>query len=330
MSQTCKLSRRSLLGGSLALAWATQAFTQDTAQYPSRLIRLVVGFPAGGGTDVAARIVAPKLGERLGQTVIVDNKPGMGGGIGIDTVAKSPPDGYTLVLASSGGLTALPHLYRNLPYRPDKDLEPISTFCVSPLVLVAGPAFQGKSVKDVIALAKREPGRLAYGSGGVGTATHLAGELFKAVSKTELLHVPYKGSGPALVAAIGGDIPLVFGDMGSVRPHLASGRLRALGVLGKSRTPTAPDIPTVAEAGLPGYDAEGWFAVLAPAGTPAGIVQKLNAALVAILDSTEVKARLSTSALETSFSTPEELRQKILKDSAKWGKLIRDYNIVAE
>ncbi|NPC58291.1 tripartite tricarboxylate transporter substrate binding protein [Caenimonas sp. S4] len=305
-------------------------FAQRDAAYPTRPIRLVVVFPPGGGTDVAARIVAPKLAERLGQPVIVDNKPGMGGGIGIDYVVKSPADGYTLVLASSGGLTALPHLYKKLPFNPQTDLAPISTFCVSPLVLVAGPGFQGKNVRDLIALAKQNPGKIAYGSGGNGTATHLAGELFEAMSKTDLLHIPYKGSGPALVAAIGGETALVFGDMGTVRPHLASGRLRALAVLGKSRTSTAPEIPTLAEAGLPGYEAEGWFAVMAPAGTPDAIVNKLNAALVSVLDSTEVKARLSTAALETAFSTPAELRKKMEKDSAKWGKLIREYNIVAD
>ena len=329
MNHVQELTRRSLLGASLAMA-STLVLAQGDGGYPNKPIRLVVVFPPGGGTDVAARVVAPKLAERLGQAVVVDNKPGMGGGIGIDMVAKSPADGYTLVLASSGGYTALQHLYRNLPFDPEKDLEPVSLFCVSPLVLVAGPSFQGKTVKDLIALAKKEPGKLAYGSGGSGTATHLAGELFKAITKTDLLHVPYKGSGPAVVAAIGGDIPLVFGDMGTVRPHLQSGRLRALGVLGKARTPTAPEIPTLAEAGVPGYEAEGWFAVMAPAGTPPAVVNKLNAALVAILDSTDVKARLSTAALETAFSTPAELRQKVRRDSAKWGRLIREFNIVAD
>jgi tripartite-type tricarboxylate transporter receptor subunit TctC len=322
-------SRRSFIGGSLAFA-SFPLLAQGDAVYPNRPVRLIVVFPPGGGTDVAARIVGPKLSDRLGQPVIIENRSGMGGGIGIEYVAKSPPDGYTLVVASSGGLTALPYLYKHLAFNPQKDLEPISTFCVSPLVLVAGPGFQGKNVKDLIALAKKEPGKIAYGSGGNGTAPHLAGELFKATTKTDLLHVPYKGSGPALVAAIAGDIPLVFGDMGTVRPHLASGRLRALGVLGKSRTPIAPEIPTIEEAGVPGYEVEGWFAVMAPAGTPANVIDKLNLALAAILGSAEVKARLSTAALETAFSTPAELRLKIQKDSEKWSKLIREYKITAD
>jgi tripartite-type tricarboxylate transporter receptor subunit TctC len=329
LKTTDGLTRRHFVSGSMALV-TTAGLAQGDSTYPSRPIRLIVGFTAGGGTDVAARIVAPKLAERLGQPVVVDNRTGMGGGIAIDLVAKSAADGHTLVLASSGGLTALPYLYKALPYNPEKDLEPVSTFCVSPLVLVAGPSFEGKNVKDLIALAKARPGKLAFGSGGTGTATHLSGELFKVISKTDLLHVPYKGSGPSIVAALGGEIPLVFGDMGTVRPHLAGGRLRALGVLGKTRSSTAPEIPTVEEAGLPGYEAEGWFAVMAAAGTPAHIVNKLNSALVSILDSTEVKARLSAAALETAFSTPAELRQKIRKDSAKWGKLIREFGIVAD
>ncbi|HTH77741.1 MAG TPA: tripartite tricarboxylate transporter substrate binding protein [Ramlibacter sp.] len=323
------LNRRTFVGGSLAVA-SMPLFAQGDAPYPNRPIRLIVVFPAGGGTDVAARIVGPKLSDKFGQPVIIENRPGMGGGIGIELVAKSPPDGYTLVLASSGGLTALPYLYKSLPFNPQKDLEPISTFCVSPLVLVAGPSFQGKNVKDLISLAKQQPGKIAFGSGGNGTAPHLAGELFMSMTKTDLLHVPYKGSGPAVVAAIAGDIPLVFGDMGTVRPHLASGRLRALGVLGKTRTPIAPEIPTVAQAGVPGYEVEGWFAVLAPAGTPASVIDKLNPALGSIIGSADVKARLATAALEPSFSTPGELRRKMVKDSEKWSKLIRENHISAD
>jgi len=317
--------RRTFLAGSVALA--SSAVLGEGDAYPTRPVKIVVVFPPGGGTDVAARLVAPKLSDSIGQAVVVDNRPGGGGAVGIDAVAKSPPNGYTLVLASSGGLTALPHLVKNLPYNPQKDLEPITTFCVSPLVLVTGPAFQGKSVKDLVALAKAKPGQLAFGSGGNGTATHLAGELFKAVSNTDLLHVPYKGSGPAALAVMSGEVAVSFSDLGTVRPHINSGKLRALGVLGKARSPVAPEIPTVAEAGLPGYEADGWFALMAPAGTPKAAITKLNTALVSILDSTEVKARLSTASLETAFSTPEELRAKIQRDSAKWGALIRQFNI---
>lgn len=325
MDSELTFSRRTVLAGGLAIA-SSAAFGQGDA-YPTRPVKIVVVFPPGGGTDVAARIVAPKLSDKIGQPVIVDNRPGGGGSVGIDVVSKAQPDGYTLVLASSGGLTALPYLLKNLPYNPQKDLEPITTFCVSPLVLVAGPAFQGKSVKDLIALARANPGQIAFGSGGNGTATHLAGELFKAVSKTDLLHVPYKGSGPSAVAVMSGETAVSFSDLGTVRAHIASGKLRALGVLSKSRSSVAPDIPTVAEAGLPGYEADGWFALMAPAGTPKAVIAKLNTALVGILDSTEVKARLSTASLETSFSTPEELRSKIQRDSAKWSALIKQFNI---
>lgn len=326
ISQT--MSRRTFVAGSVALA-SSFSFAQGDA-YPTRPIRLVVVFPAGGGTDVAARIVAPKLAESLGQPVVVENRPGSGGAIGINFVAKSAPDGYTLVLASSGGLTALPHLTKNLPYNPLKDLEPISTFCVSPLVLVVGPAFPGKTVKDLIAIARSKPGELAYGSGGNGTAPHLAGELFKVMSKTNLLHVPYKGSGPGAIATMSGEIAMSFSDMGTVRPYINSGKLRALGVLSKNRSALAPEIPTIAEAGLPGYEAEGWFAVMAPGGTPTPIIEKLNSALVSILDSTEVKARLYTASLETAFSSPAELRSKIERDSDKWGALIREHKLAAD
>jgi tripartite-type tricarboxylate transporter receptor subunit TctC len=320
--------RRAFLAGAMACA-SSMVFGQSSG-YPVRPIKLVVVFPPGGGTDVAARIVAPKLSEKLGQPVIVENRPGAGGAVGIDYVAKSQPDGYTLVLASSGGLTALPHLIRNLGYNPQKDLQPISAFCISPLVLIAGPSFKGKNVRDLIALAKSRPGQIAYSSGGSGTATHLAGELFKAVSKTDLMHIPYKGSAPASVAVMSGEVAVSFSDLGTVRGLISSGKLRALGVLDKKRSYVAPEIPTVAESGLPGYDVEGWFAVLAPAGTPHDVVTKLNTALASILSSTEVKARLSTASLETAYSTPEELRTKIDRDSAKWGALIKQFNITVD
>jgi tripartite-type tricarboxylate transporter receptor subunit TctC len=328
MFQTCRAASRALIAATALVAGF--AFAQGAGTFPNRPIRLVVVFPAGGGTDAAARIVAPKLAERLGQPVIVDNKPGMGGGIGLDLVAKSPADGYTLVLASSGGLTALPALYRNLPFNPQKDFAPISTFGISPLVLVAGASFPGNSVKDLIALAKKSPGKLAYGSGGNGTAPHLSGELFKAMTHTDILHVPYKGSGPALVGVMGGEIPLAFADMSTVRPQLGAGRLKAIGVLGSKRSTTAPEIPTLAESGLAGYESNGWFAVLAPAGTPTPIVNRINTELTAILASTEVRARFAAAGLETAYSTPAELARMIRTDSAKWGKLIKDLGITAE
>jgi tripartite-type tricarboxylate transporter receptor subunit TctC len=312
-------------------AWSCLGHAQSADAYPRRAIHLTVVFAPGGGADVAARLVAPKLAERLGQPVVVENRPGMGGGIGADYVAKSAPDGYNLVLASSGGLTALPFLYKNVAFSPEKDLTPITTFGVSPLVLVAGPSFPGNSVKDVIALARQQPGVLAHATaGGNGTAPHLAAELFKVMTDTQIIHVPYKGGAPALMAVIAGDVPLGFIDLATVRPYLEGGKVRALAVLGKNRTSVAPQIPTVAESGVPGYEADGWFALMAPAGTPAPIVARLNKELRVILDSPDVKAHFASVGLEPTSSSPEEVTQMMRRDSEKWGKLIKEHNLSAD
>ena len=324
-----KVSRReALLAGLLNIA-CIPAFAEASSGSPSGTVRLVVIFPPGGGTDAAARMVAPQLAQRLGQPVIVDNRPGMGGGIGMDVVAKSPPDGRTLVLTSSGGLTALSSLYKRLPFDQDKDLAPVSMFGVSPLVLAVRSDFPAANLRDLLQLAKRKPATLAYGSGGNGTAPHLAGELFKSMTGADLLHVPFKGNGPALVGLLGGEVQLVFSDMGTVRPYLGN-RLRAIGVLGKTRTSTAPSVPTLAESGLPGYEAEGWFAVMAPAATPAGIIERLNRELVAILTSAEVKAQFALSGMEPTSSTPSELALRIREDTARWSRLIKDAGITID
>jgi tripartite-type tricarboxylate transporter receptor subunit TctC len=327
--------RRSLLAASGALALAAAGIfpvlpAHAADAYPSKPIRLIVGFAPGGGTDSAARIVAPHLSEALGQPVIVDNRPGMAGGLALDLEAKAPPDGYTLVLASSGGLTAFPSLYKHLAYDPAKDFAPISLFGISPLVLVANAKLPVNTTAELIALAKKEPGKLSYGSGGTGAATHLSGELFKSLSGTDLLHVPYKGSQPAMLALISGEIPLAFIDLATVMPQLSAKKIKVIGVSGGHRTSVAPELPTVAETGLPGYEADGWFAVLAPAGTPAAVVAKLNAALVASLKKPEVRERFKTAGLETTFSTPEELTRRIQADTDKWSRLIHRYNITAE
>lgn len=326
--------RRSLLAAFGPLAWAAVALGALPAlaadAYPSKPIRIIVGFAPGGGTDSAARIVAPHLSEKLGQPVIVDNRPGMAGGLAIVLAARAQPDGYTLVLASSGGLTAFPSLYKNLAYDPAKDFAPISLFGISPLVLVANAKVPANTAAELIALAKKEPGKLSYGSGGTGAATHLSGELFKSLSGTDLLHVPYKGSQPAVLALISGEIPLAFIDLATVMPQLPAKKIKVIGVSGAHRTSVAPELPTVAETGLPGYEADGWFAVLAPAGTPAPIIAKLNAALVASLKDPEVQERFKTAGLETTFSTPEELKRRIEADTAKWSGLIRRYNVTAD
>jgi len=312
-------------------AWSCLCHAQGADTYPRRPIHITVVFAPGGGADVAARLVGPKLAERLGQPVVIENRPGMGGGIGAEYVAKSSPDGYNLVLASSGGLTALPFLYKNVAFSPEKDLTPITTFGISPLVLVAGPSFPGKTVKDVIALAQQQPGVLAHATaGGNGTAPHLAAELFKVMTDTQIIHVPYKGGAPALLSVIAGEVPLGFVDLATARPHLEGGKARALAVLGKNRTSVAPQIPTVAESGVPGYEADGWFALMAPAGTPASIVMRLNKELRVILESPDVKARFASVGLEPTSSSPEDVTQMMRKDSAKWEKLIKEHNLTAD
>jgi tripartite-type tricarboxylate transporter receptor subunit TctC len=292
--------------------------------WPSNPIRLVVTFPPGGSSDAAARIVAPKLSERLGQPVVVDNKPGAGGGVGLGLVAKAPADGYTIVLASAGGLTANPSLYKSLPYDPQRDFAPITGFGTSPFVLVANTDLPVKTVKDVIELAKKEPGKLTYASGGNGTAMHLSGELLKSMAGVNITHVPYRGSGPAVLAAMGKETSLAIADITTIKPQLQSGRLQVLGVMDKTRSSLSPEIPTLAETGLPGFEASGWFAILAPAGTPAAIVKRLNAELVAVLSSAEVRERFSAAGLEPMPSTPQVLAARMKSETVKWAKVIRE------
>jgi len=309
--------------GAATLA-AVLPLAASAAAYPDRAIRLIVTFPAGGSSDAAARIVAPQLAEQLGQPVIVENRPGAGGGVGLDAVAKSPADGYTLVLASAGGLTANPTLYPNLGYAPERDFAPITLFGTSPLVLVANPALAANDAAGVARLAKAEPDRLSYGSGGNGTAMHLSGELFKSMTGSKIQHIPYRGSAPAVLAAMSGETQLAIADIASVKQQLTGGKLKAIGVLGPQRSALAPEIPTLAESGVPGYEAVGWFAILAPAGTPAPIVTRLNEAIVAVLQRQETRERFAAAGLEPLTSTPDALRELMRSETQKWAKVIRD------
>jgi tripartite-type tricarboxylate transporter receptor subunit TctC len=321
---------------SLALAAALSCITLSAlaqapaADYPTKPIRLVVTFPPGGSSDAGARIVAPKLAERLGQPVVIDNKPGAGGGLGLELVAKAPADGYTIVLASAGGLTANPSLYKKLNYNPEKDFAPVTLFGTSPFVMVAAAQVPVRTARDVVALAKKEPGKLSYASGGTGTAMHLSGELFKAVTKTFIVHVPYRGSGPAALAVMAGETQLGIADLATILPQLKSGRMKAVGVLSKARSPLAPEIPTLAESGVPGYESNGWFAILAPAGTPPAIVNRLNTELNAVLRSPEIRERFATAWLEPLPSTPLELSELMKSETVKWAKVIKDSGATAD
>ncbi len=320
------ISRRSL---TLAAVMATSGLAAGTAlaqdaSWPNKPIRLVVTFPAGGSSDIAARIVAPKLAERLGQPVVVDNKPGAGGGVGLDLVAKAPADGYTVVLASAGGLTANPSLYKSLPYQPAKDFTPITVFGTSPFVLVANAQLPAASVKDVVALAKKDPGKLTYASGGNGTAMHLSGELLKSMTRTDITHVPYKGSAPAILAVMSGETSLAIADIATVQPHVKSGRIKVLGVLSKSRSSLTPDTPTLAETGVPSYESNGWFGILVPAGTPSAIVTRLNTELVAVLRAADTRERFASAGLEPLATSSDELAQLMKTETVKWAKVIKE------
>jgi tripartite-type tricarboxylate transporter receptor subunit TctC len=292
--------------------------------WPSKPIRLIVTFPPGGSSDAAARIVAPRLAERLGQPVVVDNRPGAGGGVGLDIAAKAPGDGYTIVLASAGGLTANPSLYSRLSYEPVRDFAPITLFGTSPFVLVSNPSLPVSSVADVVKLAKAQPGRLSYASGGNGTAMHLSGELLKSMAQVRILHIPYRGSGPALMAVMAGDTQLAIVDITTAASHIKSGRVKVLGVLGKNRSSMASDIPSLSESGLPGYEASGWFGILAPAATPATTLQRLNTEITAVLRSPEVRERFVATWLEPLPSTQEEMASLMKTETTKWARVIKE------
>ncbi len=307
----------------LPLAGLPLASPAQQPAWPTRPIRLVVTFPPGGSSDAAARIVAPKLAERLGQPVVVDNKPGAGGGVGLELVAKAPADGYTIVLAAAGGLTANPSLYKNLAYDPVRDFAPVTSFGTSPFVLIANPSLPAKTVGEVIAMAKQQPAKLSYASGGNGTAMHLSGELVKSMGGVHILHIPYRGSGPAMLSVMSGETQLAVVDLATVAGQLQSNRLKVLGVLDSRRSSLAPEFPTLAESGLKDFDAAGWFAILAPAATPQAIVARLNTEITTILRLPEVRERFAAAGLEPLPSTSEELAQRIRAETTKWAQVIK-------
>jgi tripartite-type tricarboxylate transporter receptor subunit TctC len=306
----------------LALA-ATSAF----AQYPTRPITLVVGFAPGGGTDTVSRVMQGPLGTRLGQQVIVDNKPGAGGNIATDMAAKSAPDGHLLHLANVGSLTVAPHLVSNLPYDPMRDLAPVSTAVIFPNLVVIHPSVPAKTLQEFIKLAKDSPGKYTYGSSGIGGAGHLAGELMKMMAKVDLVHVPFKGGGPAMQAMLGGQIHSYFATPVAAGPHLKAGKAKALATTGPKRDPLMPDVPTVAESGYPGYEATNWYAFVVAAKTPPEIVARLNKEIVATLKDPKVVELLRNQGVEPSPSTPEELRSFMKKELDTWGRVVKEAKI---
>jgi tripartite-type tricarboxylate transporter receptor subunit TctC len=298
--------------------------------YPEKAVRIVVPFAPGGSTDIVGRIMSQKLSERLKQSVVIDNRGGGGGNIGSDMVAKAAPDGYTLLIGTVGSLTINPSLYRKMPYDPLKDLTPIAYFGSTPNILVCHPSLPARSVQGLVELAKSKPGQLNYASAGIGGSVHLAAELFKSVAKVEMVHVPYKGSGPALIDLLGGQTQLMFSTMPPALPHVKSGRLRALGMTGARRSPLVPDLPTIAESGLPGYEITQWWGLLGPAGLPLPIVTRLNSEVNAILQQADVKERYASEGADTAPNTPAWFASYMGREVAKWARVVRASGATAD
>jgi tripartite-type tricarboxylate transporter receptor subunit TctC len=317
-----------IAAGLVALCLQGPAWSQ--AGYPNRPVKVIVAFPPGQATDQAARAIAQKLSENLGQQFFVENRPGAASIIGSEAAAKSPNDGYTLFMGSSGSLAVNPGMYAKLPYDPIKDFTPISLGLKVPFFLVVNPSIPGASVKDLVAYLKANPDKVNFGSAGNGASNHLSAELFKSVTGVSMVHVPYKGSPPAVTDLLAGQIGLMFETGPLIMPHVKSGRLKVLAVGSAQRSLAAPELVTIAESGYPGFETVGWAGLLAPAGTPRDIVTKLNAEVVRILSQTEVTGRFVTLGAELVSSSPEEFGAYIRSETAKWGKVIKDSGAKAD
>jgi tripartite-type tricarboxylate transporter receptor subunit TctC len=314
----------------VTLITAGTALPSHADEWPSKPIRWVVPFPPGGAMDAIARALGEKASKSLGQPFVIENKPGAGGNIGADQVAKSPGDGYTIMITSIGMATNKA-LYPKLSYDPVKDFAPVSLLAIVPNVLVTNTTQPTvKTVADVIANAKAQPGKLTYASAGNGTSIHLAGEVFASQAKVDMLHIPYKGSGPAVTDLLGGQVNYMFDSITSAKPHILSGKLRAIGLTTTKRSAALPNVPTLAESGLAGYEVSPWFAVFAPASTPKPIIAKLNAALLDAMKQPDIKAKFETIGAEPIGSTPEELGAHLNREINRWGKLIVEQNIKSD
>lgn len=314
-----------MAGGAAMAVLPAHAQTQGDA-WPTRQVRWVVPFPPSGAMDVIARTLSDKASRALGEPFVVDNRPGAGGNIGTELVAKSAPDGYTIMITSIGMATNRA-LYPRLGYDPVKDFAPVSLLAIVPNVLVVRADSPARSVRDVIEMARKTPGKLTYASAGNGTSIHLAGEVFASMAGVDILHVPYKGSGPAMTDLLGGQVDMMFDSITSAGPHIKAGKLRALGVTTAKRSATLPDVPTVAEAGVPGYEVSPWFAVFAPAGTPAAIVGKLQATLVEAMRLPDTQARFAAIGAEGIGSSPAQLGRHLDVELARWEKVITERKI---
>ena len=317
------------LPAGLAAGVAIPAHAQQAAAaaWPSRTVRILVPFGPGGSADLVARILGQRLTESLGQSVIVENRPGAGAMLGNELVAKSPPDGYTLTIGTLGPFAVNQSLFRKVPYDSQRDFAPVTLTGASSHVLVVHPSMPVKSMMELIALAKQRPGQLSFASSGIGNATHLTGELFKSMAGVDVVHVPYKGGGAAVADLIGGHVGFSFASMPSALPHVRGGKLRALAVAPAQRVPSAPELPTVAESGLPGFSSEDWQGVLAPAKTPQDIVMRLNGEIHKVLGTAEVREKLDAQGFQVRLSTPQQFAELIRSESTKWAKIVKEANI---
>lgn len=321
-----RIQSQLLIGGTL-LALAGGTWSQG---YPTRAIRVIVPYPAGGGADFVARIFARSLSDSLAQQFVVDNRGGANGNVGSEIAAKSAPDGYTVLVTASTNLTINPSLYRKMPFDVQRDLVPVSVLATQPTILVVHPTLPVDSVKQLVALAKARPGQLNFGSAGAGSSGHLAAELFKMIAGVDIVHVPYKGTGPATADLLGGQIPLMFNNLPPSLPLVKAGKLRALAVTGEARSPAAANLPTMAEAGFPGVVMTLWNGMLVPAGTPADIVAKLNAEIIRAGQLPELRHRLVAEGTEAHTTTPLRMTEMMKTETVKWAKVVKAANVAIE
>lgn len=324
--------RRALLGTLAFLigAAASASALAQASSYPNKSIRIIVPFAVGGIADTFGRVIGIKLTEAWGQPVIIENKTGAGGNIGAEAVAKSAPDGYTLVMGNNGTHSVNVNLFKSIPFDPIKDFVPIAHVLEAEGLLVVNPAVKANSVREILELARAQPGKLSYASGGLGTTSHLAGELFKSTAKVDIVHVPYKGNSPAIADLLSGQTQLSFATMPTVLPHVKAGKLRAIASIGLVRTVALPDVPTVAESGLPGFEVSNWIGLFAPAGTPPEIVNKVSAEVQKIMRSPDVQKRLESEGARFIPTTPAQFASFQKDELAKWAKIIKDANLKAE
>lgn len=315
--------KRILLG--LAALHALHAFSAVAQTYPARPIRVLVGFQPGGGVDISARAIGQKLSDALGQSVVVDNRPGASGNIAADIVAKSAPDGYTLLMANS--TISIPALFVKLPFDVTKDLAPVSLVAMGPSVLVVHPSVPIKNVKELMALARKKPKELIFGSGGPGNITHLAMELFMSMAKIDMIHVPYKGGAPSVIGLLSGEVHMLFTSIPSVLGQIKIGKVRAIGVSIQKRSSALPAVPTIDEAGLPGFNTASWYGLLAPAGVPQNILELLSKEVVKIMHNKEIRDRFARDGFEPVGNTPGAFGSFIRSEIPKWGKVVRQANI---